>query len=75
MHYLYQKVILFTVVMKNCLTEGGGIMLALTSPLCSIRRSDQETNAELLVCEIRPQQQKKFYLQFFIGSHQLNWLT
>ena len=42
-------------------------MLALRSPLCSIRRPDLETDAEHLVCEIRPQQQKFLWTVFYLA--------
>ena len=35
-------------------------MLAVRYPLISIRRPDFETNAELLVCEIKPVNRMKF---------------
>ena len=40
--------------------RGSGVMLAVRHPLISIRRPDFETNAELLVCEIKPVNRMKF---------------
>ena len=44
---------------------GGGVMLAVRNHLKSIRRSDLETDAELLACEIKPENRKKFLCLVF----------
>ena len=46
-------------------SRGGGVMLAVGSTLQSVRRTDLETNAEILVCEIRPEAKKKFLCVVF----------
>lgn len=43
-------------------------MLAVRHPLISFQRPDFETNAELLVCEIRLVNKQKFSCAFFYRS-------
>ena len=46
--------------------RGGGVMLAVREPLISVRRQDlDETNSELLVCEIKPEDRRKFLCAVF----------
>ncbi len=45
--------------------RGGGVMLAVRHHLNSTRRSDVETDAELLACEIIPNDRKKFLCLVF----------
>ena len=40
--------------------RGGDVMLAVGRSLQSVRWTDLETNAENLVCEIRPEAKKNF---------------
>lgn len=45
--------------------RGGGVMLAVRHHLKSFRRTDLETDAELLACEIKPNDRKKFLCLVF----------
>ena len=45
--------------------RGCGVMLAVRKPLQSIRRVDLETDADILACEVRPIQKKKFLVVVF----------
>lgn len=45
--------------------RGGGVMLAVRNHLRSVRRSDLETGAEILACEIKPENRKKFLCLVF----------
>ncbi|CAB4040147.1 Hypothetical predicted protein, partial [Paramuricea clavata] len=45
--------------------RGGGVMLAVRKPLYSTRRTDLETDAEILACEVRPTQKKKILVLVF----------
>ena len=44
---------------------GGGTLLAVRNNLFCFRREDLESNAEMLVCEIRPESKKKFLVIVF----------
>jgi hypothetical protein len=45
---------------------GGGTLLAVRNTILSLRRKDRESNAEMIVCEIRPESRKNFLLLFSI---------
>lgn len=38
---------------------GGGVMLAIGNSIPCLRRKDLESNAEILVCELRPESKRK----------------
>lgn len=44
---------------------GGGVLLAVCDNILSIRRNDLESQAEMLVCEIRPNSKKKIEMIVF----------
>lgn len=45
--------------------RGGGVLLAVRSSISSFRRSDLETSAEILACELRPQSRQKLLMAVF----------
>ena len=44
---------------------GGGVLLAVRENILSMRRKDLETSAEILVCEVRPEERKKIAVFVF----------
>ena len=56
----------FTIHRKDRVDRiGGGTLLAVRNSLFCFRREDLESNAEMLVCEIRPESKKKFLVIVF----------
>ena len=65
-YYIYRR-------NRDLPSRGGGVMLAVGRSLQSVRRTDLETNAEILVCEIRPEAKKKFLCVVFYRPPSTNF--
>ena len=59
-----------TIYRRDRKNRGGcGVFLAVKNRLPSIRRSDLETDAEILVCELRPDSRRKILAVVFYRPH------
>ena len=46
---------------------GGGVMLAVKNSIQTLRRKDLEGDAEIVLCELRPEARRKSWLLCFTG--------
>ena len=48
---------------------GGGVSVLIEKNIPSLRRTDLDPNEEVLVCELKPDKCKRYYLSLCIGLH------